>query len=559
MSKKKNRLELKSNGKLVESFEQGETDDNEEIDINFSQEDLENINLINKCLDDYCIPIPYKQNYSIHNIRLGLIYINQEYDKEDLKLFLDEKIAGNGSNFIKYYFLISGNLNVKYTVKDKPQNQENIRCTIALFECANRFQTKSKSRLNYKKNIYPLVSHFSSMGDLIDCVKYLVQNMDDTNPVYNIQYSKKNLMALILNAENKETALKYANNFQDVVIIKNLYDNSSSNKNKLLIPIKLKGYSWHKYINDKIKEIVDNKIDMYTFDYDNFRLIDWFFDTRGDCEKTLLAKYYEQNYPNICRRLDLDEKSSNYHVSTTIKGFINKGWNGNVLFVDIPNGMVKKRMKETLYIMLEKLKDGANTTSKYEGEAFLYINFYVFVVTNFPPDVASMTKKRFNIFHIDKRRGRISHLWPEDCIKNNCEKRYKPRKKTDYSFNNLQEDLQLLNAKDDDTDNDEENNYTINEIEEDLNNLPTHTPIHFNNLPGLDYKIDDGINKIVKSFKDIIEKIKISTVDLVVSNNNISDNKTHNDIPKIDEKIIIDDEKKEKILKENSFLSFDDF
>jgi hypothetical protein len=109
-------------------------------------------------------------------------------------------------------------------------------------------------------------------------------------------------------------------------------------------------------------------------------------DIIGNTGKTWFTRYYERNHDNVqvitpCKKVDMS-----YMLDETSR----------VVFIDCP-----RCSKEFLsYSIMEELKNGAVTSSKYMSRVKLFNKLHVVVMMNFFPDREKLSIDRYNIIEV---------------------------------------------------------------------------------------------------------------------------------------------------------------
>lgn len=146
-------------------------------------------------------------------------------------------------------------------------------------------------------------------------------------------------------------------------------------------PMEGKEFKWWQ------KEIID----MINTDCNEGRLIYWYWEKKGGCGKTSLAKHICMKYNAIY----VNGKSADVKCGIQLMGEKN-------LFPDICIfGYPRSKEEYTNYASLEEVKDAIFFSGKYESGMVMYNNPHVIVFANFAPDISTITKERWVIKEID--------------------------------------------------------------------------------------------------------------------------------------------------------------
>lgn len=147
-----------------------------------------------------------------------------------------------------------------------------------------------------------------------------------------------------------------------------------------------------KYNNINWKDWQQNIINIVESEPDD-RTIHWYWEPTGKVGKSFLAKYLILKYDAII----CSGKQDN--VFNQVKTWMDKNKNEEspkVIVCDIP----RTCLNYLNYGTLEKLKDGALYSGKYEGGICILDNVHVICLANVPPDTHTMSADRWDIHRI---------------------------------------------------------------------------------------------------------------------------------------------------------------
>lgn len=132
-------------------------------------------------------------------------------------------------------------------------------------------------------------------------------------------------------------------------------------------------------------------------DENNDRRINWVYDQTGSAGKTQLIKYIEHYYNSICcsggKNADIfnlfwnyiDEDKKNIKLLNNLKCFV----------YNVGRDHIFKQ-----YLVLENIKDGFITNSKFKCGVMNFNSPVVIVLANHAPDLTAMTEDRWNVITI---------------------------------------------------------------------------------------------------------------------------------------------------------------
>lgn len=147
---------------------------------------------------------------------------------------------------------------------------------------------------------------------------------------------------------------------------------------KLMEEMPIMGYQWEL----DILEEIDTKPD--------HRKINWYWERTGNVGKTTFCKYLCLNHG--AQILPTKTADAMHHIAKMLENEVIP----ELLIIDIP----RSSMDFINYTAIEKIKDGAFTSGKYEGGMCLYPRPHVFVFANEPPNIDSMSLDKWNIVEI---------------------------------------------------------------------------------------------------------------------------------------------------------------
>lgn len=130
------------------------------------------------------------------------------------------------------------------------------------------------------------------------------------------------------------------------------------------------------------------------------RKILWITDLPGGSGKSTFTRTLEDC--NHTRYANLQGLTSCYHGAPIIQSFLDKGWSGNTLLLDLtrqaedPSGM---------YDALEAIANGRIATVKYSGQMLRFDSKRICVFANWYPDLDRFTHNRWDLYKIHGDMG----------------------------------------------------------------------------------------------------------------------------------------------------------
>lgn len=123
------------------------------------------------------------------------------------------------------------------------------------------------------------------------------------------------------------------------------------------------------------------------------RKIIWIQNPKGLAGKTIFASKLKHELPNDVRYMT--SLSGVRDSAQVIKGFVDEGWSGKILIINLPR---TAEQIDSIYGPLEMLKDGEFTATKYQGGSVLLPHIpHVVVMANWGPKKQMLTWDRWDI------------------------------------------------------------------------------------------------------------------------------------------------------------------
>lgn len=180
---------------------------------------------------------------------------------------------------------------------------------------------------------------------------------------------------------------------QNVTYIKKeggrFYSNLPKSFKEKLFELNMKKYEnvkwkkWQQFILDTIVKEPDD------------RKVYWFYDKKGNCGKTYLAKYVALNHDVII----CDGKSQD--IFNQVKTFLDEEKLPSIVIIDIP----RCSLDYINYSTIEKLKNGFIYSGKYEGGQCIFPSPHVFIFANEKPETENLSLDRWIIKNITEKKA----------------------------------------------------------------------------------------------------------------------------------------------------------
>jgi len=134
------------------------------------------------------------------------------------------------------------------------------------------------------------------------------------------------------------------------------------------------------------------------------RSVHWFCDLEGGKGKSTFARYMYAAHPDDT--LVLSALGGVRDCATIIDGAYMRGWNGQLLILDLARAAEHK----AIYEPIEQIKNGFMNTTKYQGkELWLKRIPHVVIFANFPPDKSQMSADRWKVWYFNQTNN--EPLW----------------------------------------------------------------------------------------------------------------------------------------------------
>jgi hypothetical protein len=187
----------------------------------------------------------------------------------------------------------------------------------------------------------------------------------------------------------QDAIINNATELRDVMPIISMYNNKGYIMPESLIT-KLKNIEymeWHKTILDYLEKDPDK------------RQINWIFDTLGNTGKTLFCDKYEVD--NLHDALVISAVGSLRDIADVIRNWMTSGNNPRTIIFDLPRTIAER---DSIYTLLESIKNGRLTCTKYSGAVLRFERPHIIVFANWTPKMDLISKDRWNIQQIVNKK-----------------------------------------------------------------------------------------------------------------------------------------------------------
>lgn len=246
-----------------------------------------------------------------------------------------------------------------------------------------KMQDIQNSKVFDYKNIHP---NFSSVKNWRHCELYCIKDGD-----YKANYKINAMTQLIDNIcdhTNVIDAIKEnATDIRDIIPIMNVFNNRRATYSDALIKeISNCVYSgWH----FKLLPILEDNA--------NKRYVIWIYDKKGNTRKTLFCDKYELE--NIDNCITISCTGSMRDIADVIRNWKEEMNNDpRTILLDYPRTASDK---ESIYTVLESVKNGCITCTKFKGKRIRFVRPHVVVFSNWLPELdTSISNDRWQVYEI---------------------------------------------------------------------------------------------------------------------------------------------------------------
>lgn len=191
----------------------------------------------------------------------------------------------------------------------------------------------------------------------------------------------------IENCKNANEAIgKYGADLKDVLPITTIFKNKTfdiqESYRQELLSTKLK--NWQEHLKN-----------MLTCEEPNDRNIIWICDQNGGAGKSMFTRVFRTSYPDNTIVLNSGGRISD--ISNIIRNEINKGLDLKYFMMDLPRTCEDNM---SIYHILENIKDGSITCTKYDGRFLMFRPPHVVIFANWKPKYTKMSLDRWKIYNI---------------------------------------------------------------------------------------------------------------------------------------------------------------
>lgn len=259
---------------------------------------------------------------------------------------------------------------------------------------------KFQSTLARVFDFYGIHPHISIIKDVLawkKACKYICKEDKTVVLAPDDQFSY-NVISGIWGKKSLAEALESCTNMHDIIPTMAAYDRKPivwKRPIKHAIEDVDSMFPWQKKIHETVLEANKGNIDD--------RTIIWIADKVGSNGKNQLMSWCCDQYPENCTWLE-PKGSANDIMNLMIGKIRSTGWVGETVFVNLPKSFTNSSEMNQTYKVIENLKDGLLSTTKYKGDDMRTPTFHVIVLSNIDPNIDALIANRWMIYEIDDKK-----------------------------------------------------------------------------------------------------------------------------------------------------------
>lgn len=318
---------------------------------------------------------PRSGKFSLQNQRIHLTY-KTHIPKKELADYIREETGCSAAT-----------IDIAHESADTKAPYEH---THVVIDFHSRYQTTNQRKFDYQ-GIHPHIKKINSHKHYENCLTYLAKE-DPENA--HLKDPKKTVLQHVLESTTIHEALRRCvKRPSDVAGVVQLYNLKGPNYDHITVPPPI--HPWQKEIIDYTSEPCPQHL---------IRKVIWIYDPAGNTGKSQLCRFL--TVTSTSKWYVLNGISSTRDVSTIILGAVESGWTGHGIIIDIPRSesireMSSRRDFRELYVSIESLKNGTLTATKYTGRTFFYNCSWLVVMSNWLPDINSLSLDRWDVRYLD--------------------------------------------------------------------------------------------------------------------------------------------------------------
>lgn len=287
----------------------------------------------------------------------------------------------------------------------------------------------------WKKNPVPENKNWDSNFDVLEFLKKNKRNkcVQDLN-IKELCKRIDSYKSISETIENEASELK------DVIPLMAIYNN----KRRTIDPKLLKYYEkWEQTMRKWQKDlynIIDSEADR--------RKVYWIVDEIGGQGKTDFCTYVD-TFKKKDECLTIASSGSLRDISDVVRNWMDRtGASPKIILIDIPRTFNDDK-HNSIYTIIESIKNGRLTCTKYKGDTIQFYPPHVMVFSNWMPDISFLSKDRWVILklkskHANDKKALLKKINIESIKKNELDDDFDEE---DFEF--LEDDTEIDNTKDD--------------------------------------------------------------------------------------------------------------
>jgi len=236
----------------------------------------------------------------------------------------------------------------------------------------NAFNTSSARRFDFH-GVHPHVKKIGNKGHWQNCIRYLAKEDPENAHLKDEAFNLADKIWAFPTVHDALRTVQRASDVSGTVMLYRMKPRETEVED-------FEPREWQQKVLDVIASKPDD------------RSVHWVVDPAGGAGKSRLCRHVLVNgIGQVVTRFD-----GGRNAAQLIKGFLESGWNGRCLLVDL----ARSSEEHQIYGPLEEIKNGLVTSTKYEGGTLSWTPGHVIVFANFPPDYSKMSWDRWRVMDL---------------------------------------------------------------------------------------------------------------------------------------------------------------
>lgn len=281
------------------------------------------------------------------------------------------------------------NIVIGHESGDKTHNYLHTHVVFLLKKAADIKNARAFDYTVNNENIHPHVQKFTPKGKILrDYMMYVCKEDPDNAELLeklkvekSITIVKGEITKDVWACATLQDAMMLCTKASDATGIRCLWD--AKIRSVSLDPEDIPSQDWQKWVIEERKDPPNAA---------QRRMITWICDVVGGCGKTILARYLAITQPDKWRCAG--DLGTVRDAATTVKGWLDSGWTGHGIIVDLPRQVAKHDSR--IYLYLEAIKNGIMSAQKYAGSTVIFPKPHLIVFANWEPNYTAISKSMWD-------------------------------------------------------------------------------------------------------------------------------------------------------------------